>query len=262
MAEFWHRATVPQLEARRSCQQISCYRPHTHDALSIGAIDDGMSVLTGSLDGSIQLRPGDVVVIPAAHVHACNPDAGRWRYQMIHLDQGWAARFLDGAEASRLLAGIAVLRRPDLHRRISRLNDAIFADQGPERLEAEIAAVLAQLEAAAPQFLVAGRADPQLVARLHPVLERLRHDEVNPALTELAAMVGMTKFQLIRAMRRATGLSPLAWRQNARIQRARQLLREGRAIAETAHALGFTDQSHFHRVFRAHVAASPGGYRG
>ena len=81
------------------------------------------------------------------------------------------------------------------------------------------------------------------------------------ALAELGALVGMSTHQLVRAMKRATGLAPLAWRQNARIVHARHLLRDGVPIADAAHELGFTDQSHFHRVFQAHVAAPPGAYR-
>lgn len=109
--------------------------------------------------------------------------------------------------------------------------------------------------------MVVGDTDMQLREQLRPVLDRLRNDESNPSLDELAALAGLTRYQLIRAVKRATGLAPLAWRQNARIAQARRMLRTGRPIADTAHELGFTDQSHFHRVFRAHVAASPGAYR-
>lgn len=213
MVEFWRSTALPHLEARRSCQENPCYRPHAHESFSVGAIDVGTSVLTGPLDGKTRLEPGDVIVIPAGQVHACNPDRGRWLYQMIHTDQAWAAPLAPHQEASRLFDGVRVFRRPEL------------------------------------------------LTRLAPVMRRLRTDQSNPALTELAESVGMTKYQLIQAMRRATGLSPLAWRQNARVVMARQMLRDGQPIAETAHALGFTDQSHFHRVFRAHVAASPGSYR-
>lgn len=262
MAEFWRSTALPHLEARRSCQENPCYRPHTHDSFSIGAIDAGTSVLTGPLDGKIRLEPGDVIVIPAGQVHACNPDHGRWLYQMIHTDQAWAASLTPGRETSGLFDGISVLRHPELHAQVSAAGDAIFTNEAAETLEARFTALFAELEAASPAHVAASETDPELLARLAPVMHRLRTDETNPPLTELAASVGMTKYQLIRAMRRATGLSPLAWRQNARVATARRMLREGRPIAETAHVLGFTDQSHFHRVFRAHVAASPGSYRG
>ena len=262
MAEFRRSTALPHLEARRSCQTNPCYRPHAHDAFSIGAIDAGASVLTGAIGGTIRLQPGDLVVIPAGQVHACNPDEGEWRYQMIHMDQGWAASLIAGREAGLRFSGISVVRRPDLHRRLSGLNDVIFADETRQRIESVASALLSELEVAAPEHLVGSEADPELLARLRPVMERLQHDESNPALSELAGLVGMTKYQLVREMKRATGLAPLAWRQNARILQGRRMLRDGQPIAETALALGFNDQSHFHRVFRSHVATSPGAYRG
>lgn len=259
MAEFRRSSLVPHVEARRSCQENPCYRPHSHDSFSIGLIDAGTSVLTGPLDGTIRLEPGDVVVIPAGQVHACNPDAGRWLYQMIHIDQDWVISL--APETGRLLNGISVVRHADLSQRIGDLNDAVFADASRDQIESGFAALFRLLDGASPTHLVTTDASPGLLARLRPVMDRLRYDETSPALDELADLVGMSSHQFVRAMKRATGLAPLAWRQNARIVQARHLLREGTPIAETAHELGFFDQSHFHRVFRAHVAASPGIYR-
>ncbi|AXE37288.1 helix-turn-helix transcriptional regulator [Acidipropionibacterium virtanenii] len=262
MEEFRRSTALPHLEGRRSCRDTPCYRPHAHDTFSIGVIDEGTSVLTGPPAGQILLRPGDVVTIPAGQVHACNPHEGRWRYQMIHMDQSWAAALTPGGADSHLFAGISVLRRPDLNRRAGALGEVIFADDSAERIEAAFTEALGALDAAEPEFLVGSSTDPELLDVLRPVLEHLRNDEVNPSLDELARLVGMSRFRLIRSMKRATGLSPLAWRQNVRIVRAEHMLRRGVPIVETAHALGFADQSHFHRVFRAHVAASPGVYRG
>lgn len=261
MAEFCRPEDLPELEARRSCRENTCYRPHAHDSFSIGAVDTGSSVLTGTIDGRTRLEPGDVIVIPAGQVHACNPDHGQWRYQMIHVDRDWATCLMPGRLSSPLLVGIRVLRHPDLHSRVSALNDAIFTDGAREAITSQFALLFTELEGAAPEYAAPAETNPDLLIRLAPDLQRLRTDLSNPALTELAESIGMTKYQLIRAMRLATGLSPLAWRQNARIVRARHMLRQGRPIAETAHMLGFSDQSHFHRVFRAHVAASPGSYR-
>ncbi|MDN5890523.1 MAG: AraC family ligand binding domain-containing protein, partial [Yaniella sp.] len=84
MVEFSRSTAIPHLEARRSCQENSCYRPHSHDAFSIGLIDEGLSVFTGPFGNSIRLRPLDVIVIAADQVHQCNPYSGRWLYRMIH----------------------------------------------------------------------------------------------------------------------------------------------------------------------------------
>jgi AraC-like DNA-binding protein len=266
-APEFHRSTaIPSLEFRRSCRENTCYRPHTHDVLSIGLIDEGSSVLTGPLTGPVQLAPGDVVVIPPGHVHSCNPEAGRWRYQMTHLDPAWAD---DLVRATSGAAGVRVLRSPSVYGQVTNVNDAIAADRPAAELERERRRLAdlfghAEREASMTVPTMPAPTDGHLAAaqRLQPVLHRLRYDDTTPALDDLAELVGLSRYQLIRAVKQVTGLSPVAWRQNARILEARRMLRSGAAIADTASMLGFTDQSHFHRVFQAHVATTPGSYRG
>ncbi|MGW8565296.1 AraC family transcriptional regulator [Isoptericola sp. NPDC055881] len=265
MAEFWHSTELPHLESRRSCQDAACYRPHAHDRFSIGLVDTGTTAFTGPAGGSVPLAAGDVILIPAGHVHACNPGRGRWEYQMIHADQRWIASLLpEGGEI--LLGGITVVRDRGVHRRFDAVNDLLFA--GPDArqaatgdVEATLRRALNECMAATPLHRLPSATDIELLDRLGPALDRLHEDASNPALTELAEAAGMDRYQLIRAMRRATGLTPVAWRHNDRVITARTMLREGRSLAETAQALGFADQSHFHRVFCAHVAATPGAYR-
>lgn len=261
MVEFVRHAALPHIEARRSCQENSCYRPHTHDAFSIGIIETGTSAFARPLGGSVRLEPGDVIVIAAGQVHQCNPDDGSWRYQMIHMDQEWATNLLTTDRAATLFSGVTVLRGSDVRHHSRAWSDLIFAGASAGRIESGFRDLLGELGDAAPEHTVVGDTDVQLLERLRPVLDRLRDDDANPSLDELAVVAGFTKYQLVRAVKRATGLAPLAWRQNARIAQARRMLRAGHSIADTAHELGFTDQSHFHRVFRAHVAASPGAYR-
>lgn len=262
MAEFWRSSTVASLEARRSAQENSCYRQHLHDALSIGVIDAGVSNFAGPIGGAVSLEPGDVVIIPAGQVHACNPENGRWLYRMIHLDQEWAASLMSPPVAATLLDAVSVLRDSALAAAATALTDELFLDPPPEQLQECFRRFFAVAGDAPAAHRVRSMVDPQLRARIEPVLQRLAEDEVAPRLDVLGALVGMSSYQVVRAVKRVTGLSPIAWRQNVRVLRARQLLREGESIADAANVLGFTDQSHFHRVFRAHVAASPGAYQG
>ena len=262
MAEFWRSAAVTSLEARRSAQENSCYRQHLHDSLSIGVIDAGASAFAGPVGGAVRLEPGDVVIIPAGQVHACNPEQGRWLYRMIHLDQEWAASLMSPRVSAELLDGVSVLRDPALADAANALTDELFLDPPREQIQEGFCRFFAAAGDAPAAHRVRAMIDPQLRTRIEPVLQRLAEDEVAPRLEALGALVGMSSYQVVRAVKRVTGLSPIAWRQNARVMRARQLLREGESIADAANVLGSTDQSHFHRVFRAHVAASPGAYRG
>ncbi|MBF4459700.1 helix-turn-helix domain-containing protein [Pseudoclavibacter sp. VKM Ac-2867] len=261
MTEFGHSTSIPHLEARRSAQENSCYRAHTHDSFSIGLIDSGASRFAGLLSGPVRLDAGDVILIPAGRVHSCNPLDGRWQYQMIHADQAWLTSLVPPETAASLSDSITIIRDPLLRAAVAEAFSAIFADHPAPRLRATFSTLLRQLDGTHAELVIAGTMEPQLLTALAPAMERLQGDASNPRLDELGELVGMDRFQFIREMKRATGLSPLAWRQNARVLQARRMLRAGESIAYTAHSLGFVDQSHFHRVFRAHVAASPGTYR-
>ncbi|RRJ86203.1 AraC family transcriptional regulator [Gulosibacter macacae] len=261
MTEFARSTALPYFEARRSCQTNTCYRPHTHDAFSVGVVDEGVSVFAGVLTGKIELMPGDVIVIPAEHVHQCNPVGGEWLYRMLHIEQSWAEQAADAQSPIDPFAAIAVYRGARIRSLIDRWLDELFEDAPASLLEATRDEVIHALSHTVPELRVTVDRNEHLLDELAPVFARLRSDEVNPSLDDLGALVGMDRYRLVREVKRATGLPPLAWRQNARIAESRRMLREGMPIADAAIALGFTDQSHFHRVFRAHVAAAPGGYR-
>jgi len=85
----------------------------------------------------------------------------------------------------------------------------------------------------------------------------LRHDSVHDA----ARRAGLSREGFIRAFFRHHGMTPHAYKMNRRLNRGRDLLRQGAAIAETAQATGFSDQSHFGRAFLKFFGATPGSFR-
>ena len=78
----------------------------------------------------------------------------------------------------------------------------------------------------------------------------------------VAAAVGVGERRLQQIFRSHLGLSPLAWRRLARVQRCVRLLRVGGRPrwAELAVAAGFYDQSHLVNEFRALCGLTPGQF--
>jgi AraC-like DNA-binding protein len=66
--------------------------------------------------------------------------------------------------------------------------------------------------------------------------------------------------RLIRGFRAAFGFTPHQYLTHLRLERARQLLKCGHDCAETAHAVGFYDQSQLNRHFVKHLGVTPGAY--
>ena len=80
-------------------------------------------------------------------------------------------------------------------------------------------------------------------------------------ITSLAKTFSSNPYTLIRRFKKITGITPHAYRMNCRIEQAKEFLRRGRDITETALDCGFFDQSHFHRHFKAMTTVTPQEYR-
>jgi len=107
----------------------------------------------------------------------------------------------------------------------------------------------------APPQVRAGRG--QIQRAFDEMRERLCEDVT---LGDLAEVAGLSVFALVRGFRKAYGLPPAALLIQMRVERAKELLREGAPPAAVAHACGFYDQSHLNHMFKARVGASPGNY--
>lgn len=93
-------------------------------------------------------------------------------------------------------------------------------------------------------------------------LQRLTGAPEQPAtLTELAALSGVSRFQLLRGFARAVGATPHAYLLQQRVRLARRLLAAGRHPADAAAEAGFADQSHLTRAFRRQFGVTPARYR-
>ena len=82
-----------------------------------------------------------------------------------------------------------------------------------------------------------------------------------PALAQIAAEAGLSRYQLVRSFRAEVGMPPYAWLAQHRVARARVLLEQGCRPAEAATLTGFADQAHLTRWFGRVVGVTPGIYR-
>ncbi|HEY8457608.1 MAG TPA: helix-turn-helix domain-containing protein [Actinopolymorphaceae bacterium] len=81
-------------------------------------------------------------------------------------------------------------------------------------------------------------------------------------LREVAKAVGMPYETWRRRFRSATGMAPAHFRLRHRLEVARHLLRQtSLPIADIAASVGFTDEAHLARHFRAYVGVTAGQYR-
>lgn len=266
-AEFWRYSTTGYVESRRACNSRACYKPHSHPTFSIGAVDAGGSTFTGASGGPCALRPGMMVFIPADCVHACNPLPEKsWSYQMLYLDAGWLTDVT--AEISHISGGfisqreIRIIDNEAIYDRFCEMNTTLFSTSSAEDKNTALIEFIGDCDSGINLVETFPGLSADVRLALKNVIDVLQQTDRQPwALAELANIAGMSRYQLIRAFRAATGMTPHAYQLNVRINQARRWLQSGHAITEIAYRLGFADQSHFQRVFKDYTGVTPGCYR-
>jgi AraC family transcriptional regulator len=84
----------------------------------------------------------------------------------------------------------------------------------------------------------------------------------NLSLHQVAASASLSQYHFLRLFKRQIGLTPHAYIQRLRLQRAALLLsRSNETISEIASQLGFSSPGHFSDSFRRYYGLTPSQYR-
>jgi len=259
---FWRDGELPFIEARSIADgRKVCYSRHSHEVFSIGAITAGQSTYLHEKTCQT-ISTGTVVLMNPGDVHACNPiDDQPWSYIMFYVDAQWLGRVQQacGVEGFRPIPAIHSTD-PALFSGLLDLHRTLI-DPTLESLQKH--------EAAVAFFVLMQQRLGGFDAPLKKVNQRVeraaqyinQHFLRAMRLEEICQAANLSEAYLIRAFEQHYHMTPHAYLINRRIQHAQTQLREGEPIADIAQRSGFADQAHFQRVFKKHLAATPGQYR-
>jgi AraC family transcriptional regulator, chemosensory pili system protein ChpD len=253
----FRRRSLPGVEIARLDCTGHAFAKHAHDEFVIGANLVGRERIW--LDGRThEAEQAQVTVYNPGQVQSSGAGDAPWSFVSLYLEPDTVAR----------LAGLAsevAFDRPilwaeplaDEVRFLGALGLGTAAADG-EVIEAIAALVAKLLDSAGSQR--PGRA-PVAKPEVRRVTERLRAEmAAPPGLEELAAGEGLTPVQLVRAFTRAHGLPPFAWLNLERLKAARRALTRGGRLSHLAVDLGFADQAHLTRRFKAVYGVPPGAW--
>ncbi len=85
--------------------------------------------------------------------------------------------------------------------------------------------------------------------------------DMNISLSKIAKKVNLNESYLSRSFKKNYGLSPRNYVLNQRINKAKELLDSGLEIVDIAQELGFYDQAHFYKNFKAVYSITPKEYQ-
>ena len=101
-------------------------------------------------------------------------------------------------------------------------------------------------------------AEPNYLA----IEEAFLYDYSSLTLESLAGRLGLSKRQTERLLMRHYSKSFRRKKEEARMNAAVTLLREGMSIEDAAQRLGYSSSSHFSSAFKAYYGITPSGYKG
>ncbi|WP_269767857.1 AraC family transcriptional regulator [Brevundimonas diminuta] len=253
-SRYWRSDALGGLEVVKAKLVHNRFAPHQHESLMIGVIRTGRKAFRR--DGKDFLAsPGSISLVNPGDWHTGNRDAGdALRYDALYVTP------CDPA-FDRMKAGFrsGVLEDKYLFSRLSH----VVALEGAPRLEQESAL----LRALTPLLATYGEVQvtrehatcPRIVRQAREILHASFDRDV--AVSDLATSCGTSPSHLMRTFQREVGTSIHAYQTQLRISEGRRRLRAQAALATVALDLGFSDQAHFTRRFRALMGISPGAYR-
>ncbi len=261
--EFWQDRRMPYVETRKSCRSRTCYKSHSHPTFSIGAVDEGNSIFQSSFGTVQEISAGTLVIVPAHIEHSCNPKPNEaWSYQMLHLDIMWLSQLYSEFQQQGFDLHLPqhkplIIRDENFYKAFTEMNDVLF-DEQKLILEKEQSLLDCLMGLLLPHFILEEIQKPQYLYKdFLDLVDVINSSASFISLEELAQQVGLSRYAIIRLFKANVGLTPHAFQINLKINQARELLKQGISLVELAVNLGFSDQSHFHKAFKAHTGVTP-----
>jgi AraC-like DNA-binding protein len=251
-----HRSRIPGIDAIE-LESSRAFPRHSHDQYGIGVLLSGVQRSWSGI-GPVESFAGGVITVNLGEMHDGIPAGGcvrRWR--MLYFDPPYLSRgMLSGTPAQAEFKSPS-LRDPELARLVHSLFRQVTVEGDPLAVEEHLVRLAVPLLRMRDGSAELRGASPNVAK----AKARIDADPAAPVtLSELAALSGISRFQLVRAFAREFGATPHAYLVQRRVRLARQLLLAGETPAIAAQDCGFADQSHMTRAFVRNFGVTPGRY--
>src|SRR5262245_11368987 len=262
-SRYYRQPTLHDLEVLHARFVEHRFGRHSHDHYVIGYVESGVQAF--SYRGARHITPaGQIFLVNPGEPHtgeAATPEGYVYRtvYPRASLMQSLAAEVMTGTTIPLFTS--AVVRDEAVAARVARFHRAVADGEPGLAVESHLVTALASLvrRYADGSRVSASRRDEQEATR--PPREYIAaHFSTDVSLSQLSALAHLSPFYFARAFTKAVGLPPHAYLEAVRIRKARELIDRGVAIADTAVAVGYADQSHFTRRFKRVLGITPGQF--
>lgn len=256
---FTHK-DLPFVELRYSNSNTH-YKKHFHDTFSLGVNKEGISIYMNT-DKEYILKENRLSIINPKAVHSCNSCSDILNvYYMLYLNTSWCKNIQslineDIKEFTNIPSHI--LEDKVFFHKYLELCDYLFSKNTVFEKENELIVFFFDffsLYLEENKSILTDTKFQEIISYLD-----LNYKE-NISLENLSKTFDLNPFYIIRLFKSQMNLTPHAYLLNVKINKAKEFIRNGYSLVDTALECGFFDQSHFHRNFLKIVAITPKEYK-
>lgn len=248
------------------------FERHWHENFEILYFEEGEALIHCN-SCQIPAGPGEIIVINSNDLHYGETVSQRLVYYVVEFDLSFLqsgqldlcqTRYMTPLVQNRLLFHNRITEAKPLVREVRRLiREYHRQDLGYElAIKAymyRILVLLLRLYGAQTLSESDKERQRKTLDRLSPVLSYMEKHYCQPvSLSRLAAMVSLSPHYFCRQFKEVTGLSPLGYLNQIRLNKAEALIKGGGVnITEAALAVGFNDSNYFSRLFKKYKHLPP-----
>ncbi len=231
------------------------YDPHFHSSYLLGVTESGIQQFH-CRQKLVKSHQGQVFMLEPEELHdGYAPEPHGFTYKMLHIEPKWMAQKYDGLfdkkpNSFEISIESTLKTDPQCAALILSTFHAISQHE-PNILKDSLLDEL--LERMAAQHYLKIRENsvkslPDIAIKIREILHESIFNDLN--LDELADLVGINRFYINRVFKQAFNCAPHQYLIRLRLDKAKELLRQGLSSATVATFLCFADQSHLGRWFK------------
>ncbi|OTG86130.1 AraC family transcriptional regulator [Acinetobacter sp. ANC 4558] len=231
------------------------YDPHFHSSYLMGVTESGIQQFH-CRKKLIQSHQGQVFMLEPGEVHdGYAPEPFGFTYKMLHIDPQWIKHRYDGLfekKSKTYELSIESTLKSD-HQIANLVLTTFHAIQHKEPqllIDTKLDFLLEKLvDTQSIKFREnAIQSLPDIALEIRDILHENIFKEIS--LDELAQMVGIDRFYINRVFKQSFNSAPHQYLIRLRLDKAKELIKQGFSLATIATNLCFSDQSHLGRWFR------------
>jgi len=237
------------------------FASHFHDEYSIALITSGTHFFTCNKD-DFNANPGDIRLINPGDIHVCKSKT--WGYITFTPNNNFVENFSESCqkELHNITFTKPVINNHKLAKLFIDLNSANKEWQDELMAENILEELIVNLISSYSNNEVKTKDISYSKKRLLQTIEYMKSKfNENLKLENLAQISGLSKYHFLRKFKEEFNMTPHAYLLQIRIQNAKNMLLNQDSLTDIALSCGFSDQSHFTRVFNKVYGMSPGKLR-